>query len=387
MARIPKILLLIESARTCERDFVRGIARYARLHGPWAFYRKPKFYLKADREDVSIAQVRAFNPDGIIVSDTEKLDPILELGKPVLIHTFRSNEYDRPTIVGDVQQTGRMGAEHLMSLGLHSFGYCGLGDYYWSRGRYESFGATLRRAGFTTAYFELNPRRIKTALQKELLRLTEWLGALAKPTGLMTCADDCSQYIVEACKAADIHIPEQIGIVGVDNDDMVCDLSDPPLSSIALDFTAAGYEAAEMLDRLMSDRAEKTTSITVRPSHIEIRASTDILAINDRDVAAAVRYIRQHANQLIQVSDVMKEVTCCQRMLHQKFKHTLGRSVHAEIKRARIERITTMLRETDLSITHISSKLGYFNVNHISRYFKEATGLTPLAYRKRFGPK
>lgn len=385
MARIPKILLLLESARTCEREFLRGIARYAHLHGPWAFCQKPKFYLKSNRGEVSIAQIRDFNPDGIIVSDTEKIDDILRLGKPTLIHAFKTDRYDTPVIVGDILQTGRMAAEHLLGLGFRYFAYCGMGDYYWSRGRYESFRETLRQAGFASAYFELNPQRINTSLQKELRRLTEWLTSLPTPVGLMTCADDCSQHVVEACKIAELRTPENIGIIGVDNDDMVCDLSDPPLSSIALDFATAGYEAADVLDRLMSGQRVEKSPIMVRPLHVKIRASTDILAIEDADVAVAVRFIRQHANQLIQIADVVKEVTCCQRKLHQKFMQTLGRSVHEEINRARIERISKMLRDTDMPVTQIAIKLGYYSFNHLSRYFKQATGQTPLAYRKRCG--
>ncbi len=387
MPRIPKILLLLESARTCERDFLRGIARYAHLHGPWAFYRKPKFYLKSNRQTVSIAQVRDFNPDGIIVSDTEKIADILQLQKPTLIHTFKSDRYKTPQIVGDVEYAGRMGAEHLMGLGFCRFAYCGLDDYYWSQGRYDSFRRTLEQAGFAPAYFQLSSRHIKSSFQKELRRLTDWLAALDGPVGLMTCADDCSQYVVEACKIADIQIPDQVSILGVDNDDMVCDLSDPPLSSISLDFVSAGYEAAELLDQLIEGQTPSQTCITVRPSHVEIRASTDVLTVDDPDVAAAVRFIRQHANQLIQIADVVEHVTCCQRMLHEKFVKTLGRTVHQEIKRARIERIAAMLRETDLPITQIAMKLGYFSVNHISRYFKQATGTNPLAYRKQFAMK
>jgi LacI family transcriptional regulator len=384
VAQRQKILLLLESARTCERDFLRGIARYSHLHGPWAFYRKPKFYLKNRNEGVSLSQIKAFDPDGIIVSDTENFETILSLGKPTLIHTFKADTYNAPKIIGDSQQTGVMAAEHLLGLGFSNFAYCGLGKYYWSRGRYASFRDTIKRAGFDVAYFELSPKQIKNALPKELQRLAKWLTSVI-PAGLMTCADDCSQYIVEACKLADIQIPEQIGFIGVDNDDMVCELSDPPLSSIALDFAKAGYQAADLLDHLMSNKDTPQKNITVLPSHIVTRASTDILAINDEDVANAVQFIRQHSNRLIQISDVLAEVTCSQRTLHQKFQENLGHSVHQEIKRVRIERIAKLLRETDIPISSIALKLGYSNINHISRYFQQARNITPLAYRKQFG--
>lgn len=387
MARIPKVLLLIESARTCERNFLRGIAHYGHLHGPWSFSRKPKFYLKSNLSDISISQIESFSPDGIIVSDTEKINEIVKLGKPTIIHTIKRDDYDIPAIIGDTKQSGEMAAEHLLGLGFSQFAYCGLGDYYWSRGRYKSFEKSIRKAGYDTEYYELSPGQIKRSLQKEIKKLSQWLASLDKPIGLMTCADDCSQYIVEACKLAEIRIPEQIGLIGVDNDDMVCELSDPPLTSISLDFTKAGYQAAQLLDNLMSGVEVKEKTITVNPLQIQTRASTDILAVDDPDVAAAVQFIRNHSNQLIQIADVMNEVTCCQRILHKKFKENLGRSVHQEIKRVRIERIARMLLETDLTISQIATRLGYFNINHISRYFQQAMGVAPLAYRKSFTHK
>ncbi|MCP4455289.1 MAG: substrate-binding domain-containing protein, partial [Planctomycetes bacterium] len=346
MALRRKILLLLESARTCERDFLRGIARYSHLHGPWAFYRKPKFYLKNHSSGISLSQIKTFDPDGIIVSDIENLDPILRLDIPTLVHAFKTDAHDSPTIIGDSQETGRMAANHLLGLGFSRFAYCGLGRYYWSTARHTSFRQAIEKAGFDVAYFELHPQQIKNALPKELLRLSKWLSSVI-PAGLMACADDCSQHIVEACKIADIQIPEQIGLIGVDNDDMVCELSDPPLSSIALDFAKAGHDAADLLDHLMSSQDTANQRITVHPSHIVTRASTDILAIDDNDVAMAVQFIRQHTNKLIQIADVLNHVTCSQRTLHQKFQTSLGRSVHQEIKQVRIERIARLLRETD----------------------------------------
>ena len=384
MQKTPHILLMVESSRTCERDFLRGIARYARTHGPWVFYHKPKFYLTSNRRTISIQQVQRFNPDGIIISDVENMDSILKLELPIIIHTFKSNEYDFPMVLGDTQQTGKMGAEHLLGLGFKHYAYCGIGNYYWSKERYRSFSHTIQQAGFTVLYYELSPQRIRNARQNEFKSLMGWLESLPKPLGLMTCADDCSQYIVEACKIADIHIPEEISIIGVDNDDMICEFSNPALSSIVLNFEAAGYQSAELLDHLISENHVDGESIIVKPTHIEVRSSTDILAIDDPDVATALQFIRTHSNQLIQIADVMNEVICCQRLLHTKFKQTLGRSVHQEIKRVRIERISTMLRETSLSISQIAYKLGYSNANHLARYFQEAMSMTPLAYRKSF---
>jgi LacI family transcriptional regulator len=161
MAQRRKILLLLESARTCERDFLRGIARYSHLHGPWAFYRKPRFYLKNHSPGISLSQIKTFDPDGIIVSDTENLDPILHLGKPTLIHAFKTDAHECPTIIGDSRETGHMAANHLLGLGFSKFAYCGLGRYYWSKGRHASFKKAIEKAGFDVSYFELHPQQVK----------------------------------------------------------------------------------------------------------------------------------------------------------------------------------------------------------------------------------
>ncbi len=386
MLKLLKILLIVESSRTCERDFLRGIARYARMHGPWTFYHKPKFYLRSDSRAISISQIKSFEPDGIIVSDVENIDKILAFNVPTVIHTFKKNTYDLPMVLGDTEKAGRLGAEHLLGLGHKNFAFCGMGDYYWSRDRYEYYRRAVEENGFSVSYFELNPRRIRVARESELQSLAKWLKSLPKPVGMMTCADDCSQHVVEACKSVDIRIPEQVSIVGVDNDDMICELSDPPLTSISMNFEAAGYQTAVLLGQLIEKGKTGQRCITVEPTHVEVRTSSNINAIADSDVAAAVRYIQNHASQQLQVSDIMKHVACCQRLLHDKFKQHLGRSIHSEIKRVRIEKIAAMLRDTELSVSQIAVRLGYMNANHLSRYFKQQMGTTPLAYRKSVNP-
>jgi LacI family transcriptional regulator len=219
--------------------------------------------------------------------------------------------------------------------------------------------------------------------------MADWLKSLPKPVGLMTCTDDRSQDVVEASKIAGVHVPEDLAIIGVDNDELVCELSSPPLSSIALNTQRSGYEAAELLDKLMSRKRIKMANLTivVHPTHIVTRQSTDILAIEDRDVVAAVRFIRRNAREMIQVDDVVDTVAVSRRSLEQRFRRELGCSVLAEIKRARIDQVARMLVETNLSVSQIALALGYSGVENIARYFRSEKGMSPLAYRKLYGQK
>ena len=385
MVHIPKIVLLIEASRTCERDFLRGIAKYSRLHGPWAFYRNPKYYIRAGKKQVSIDQIRQWKPDGIIVSDTQDIDKITSISIPTIIHTVKQRYPNLPSIVGDCQRSAAMAAEHLLACGFRNFAFCGLGHFYWSQERYDSFRNTLAAKGIAVNFYELMKSKRRRSHEAEQKSLVEWLSGLPKPVGLMACADDCSQNVIEACKIAEIKIPDQIAVIGVDNDDMVCELSNPPLSSIALNFERAGYLAGQLMDQLIAGETGIDQEIVVEPTHVVVRESTDILAIEDQDVSRAVRFIRQNAKQLIQVPDVLTAVSCSQRSLHEKFVKILGRTVHDEIKRMRVEQIALMLRETDLTISQIAFDLGYSDANHISRYFRSAKGISPLDHRKRYG--
>ncbi|MHC4520584.1 MAG: helix-turn-helix domain-containing protein, partial [Planctomycetota bacterium] len=193
--------------------------------------------------------------------------------------------------------------------------------------------------------------------------------------------------VIEACKLAELYVPDQVAVLGVDNDVLICDLADPPISSIALSTEAAGHEAAKLLDQLMSGAAMTGQEIRVRPTHIVTRMSTDMLAVTDREVAAAVRFIRRNPNRMMQVNDVVEATSVSRRVLEKRFKAVLRRSVYQEIRRIRVNYIIELLVGTDMSITEIAVKSGFDGVEHISRYFRKETGISLREYRKRRGPR
>jgi LacI family transcriptional regulator len=385
MQKTQRIIISINTSRACERQFVCGIARYAELHGPWAFYRKPRYYIKAGSQAMTLKQLKDWQPDGIIVSDSEKLNEIVKLKIPTIIHSIENDKHSLPTVLGDCSKSGKMAAEHLLERGFKNFAFCGVGGFYWSSNRFESFSSRISQAGFETSFYKQTPSRMQKSFEKEQKLLIDWLKSLTKPVGIMACADDCAQHIAEACEIAEIRIPEEIAVIGVDNDEMVCQFSTPPLSSIAMNFERAGFEAAELLDKIMAGKKPTYKNITVDATHVITRQSTDVLAIEDPDVVEAVRFIRQNSKQPIQTCDVLNEVGCSRRNLHRKFKLVLGRSVSDEIKRVRIEQITSMLLNSNLSIAQIAYKLGYCSPDHIARYFRDEKKVSPLAFRKQHG--
>lgn len=390
MPQIRKIILLVEPSRAYCRGLLRGIAKYSRLHGPWIFYHKPPYYRHPAHWVRALSHQKKLDADGIIMVEQEKPREFIELGLPTIASPYIENHIaGAANIIGDNAAMGRMAAEHLLDRGFKNFAYCGFEDMFGARRRGESFCRRIDEAGFQTYVYKQPKPRGRRSWEYEQVFMADWLTSLPKPVGLMTCTDDRSQDVVEACKIAGLHVPEELAIIGVDNDELVCELSGPPLSSIALNTQRSGYEAAELLDKMMSRKRKKFAdqTIVVHPTHIVTRQSTEILAMEDRDVAAAVRFIRRHAGQVIQVGDVADAVAVSRRSLEQRFRRELGRSVLAEIKRARVDQVARMLVETNLSVSQIALALGYSGVENIARYFRSEKGMSPLAYRKLYGQK
>jgi len=235
--------------------------------------------------------------------------------------------------------------------------------------------------------YEKPMAKVRKLWKDESNLIANWLRSLPKPLGMMTCSDDRSQHVLEACKVARMHVPEEVAIIGTDNDELLCELSNPTLSSVTFNLERAGYEAAKLLDELMDGEPMKGQKIIVQPTSVITRQSTDILAMDDVEVAAAVRYIREHAQTMIQVRDVVDATALSRRSLEQRFRKVLDRSILDEIKRVHIEQVTRMLIETNYSVKKIALILGHQGTENISRYFKQFTGLNPSEYRQKFGEK
>jgi len=383
MIKIPKVILRIETSVAYGRGLLFGITKYAHLHGPWAFYSEP------GEEQTTLPRLDNWGASGIIarVTDAKMTKQLTDTGLPVIFVPLKEEIPGLPNIIDDCATEGKMAAEHLLDRGFRRFAFCGFSDMYWSNGRRESFCKGISDAGFETYCYDRPRAKVQRSYENEQALLANWLTSLPKPLGLMACDDEHGRHVVDACKIAGIHVPEQVAIISVDNDELVCALSDPPLSSIAVNTERAGYEAAELLDKLMAGKKVEKQNITVRPLYIVARQSTDILAIENHEVAKAVRFIRQHARGVIGVNDVVNAVTVSRRVLEKRFRKVLHCSILDEIRSVRAAQVAKMLVDSNLSISQIASALGYPTIKHIARSFRHKTGMTLLAYRKQFGQK
>lgn len=373
--------MLLETSREYGRQLQFGITKYSSFNGPWTFYREP------GGRDRTLPQLKDWGASGIIAHahNAAMARKIVATGIPAIIKGYKVQ--GRPSIATDNEAIGRMAAGHLIDRGFRHFAYCGLDDRYWSRQRGQAFARKVTDEGFQVRMYKQPRLRRMRSWDKELPLMAEWLTALPKPVGVMACIDDRSQHVLHACKMAGLDVPSEVAIVGVDNDELVCRLANPQLSSIALLAERAGYEAAELLDRLMAGEEMGDQQITTKAIRVVTRQSTDVMAMEDRMVAKALQFIGTHANEPIQVVDVVEAVPISRRSLQQRFQRVMGRTILEDIQRTRIEQVARMLTETNLPISKIAMATGFPGIDHISRSFRKIKGMSPLTYRKQFGRK
>ena len=374
-----KVLLIIDTSRLTGRDLLRGVERYISTFAQWEVDTLDPNYLTGDfsRE---VQQLDLGEFDGFFICYTENISSILKIKKPRIIHyTPKEMLAGTSLIVTGSSKIGQMAAEYFISLGFKNYGYCGFKDIRWSDQRYISYRELLKRNGFDDLHCFINtPNRNKDTDRK---KLTAWLKQLPKPICIFTCNDDRAIYILEACKRNLINVPEEVAILGVDNDELVCNLSSPPLSSIALDFRNAGFQAAKYLDQLMN-RKMKDTILEVDPIEIVTRKSTDIFAVDDEELVTAMVFIRNNYHKPIQLSDVVEATSISRRELQYRFKAEFKKTIQDEINRLRIEHIKNKLINSRDPLYKIASTLEFTDPEHFSRYFKNLTGITPSEFRQ-----
>lgn len=384
--KVHRVLLLIESSRRSGRQLIRGIVNYANLHGVWRFYREPPFY-RERRDDSIIEYIQRVKPHGIIARDTEKSKFLLDLDIPIILSV--SYKKDRPSehvISCDNHGVSKMAVDHFFERGYRSFAFCGYGNLCWSREREQYFRQILQDLGYELDTFNIRSamRTRRANVEKKLL---QWLCSLPKPIAMLACNDECASEVIDACHVGEINVPEEISLVGVDNDEMICELSSPKLSSVSLNDEQNGYAAADRLYKMMNGQEVASEPIIAAPLNLIVRESSDILAISDQQVAKAVQFIRQNNHRLLQVENVLdcQEITVSRRALERRFQQALGHSIYKEILKNRVSRVSRMLVSTNSSITEIARKMGYSNIDHVSRWFRNETGMSLREFRKKCG--
>ncbi len=386
MRTSPRVALLIETARGYGRGVLRGVVRYARMHGPWAFYVTP-----GDFKQV-VPKIKQWGGTGIIARiETPEIGRALLATRLPIVALDLSNAQLTPDspfsrcseLSSDSRHAAELAAEHLLDRGFRHYAFVGIAGRIWSQRREQSFCERIRRAAFEVHVYPAPRRKTDRQWAREQTILEDWLRGLPKPVGLMACNDDRGREVLEACRGAGLRVPEEAAVVGVDNDELLCELADPPLSSVALNAERGGFDAAALLAGLMSHRIRKPRRIMTAALDVVARRSTDVTAIEDSEVANAVRFIYENAGGPLRIDDIADEMAISRRSLEIRFERALGRTLHEDIRRVRLERAIRLLLETDLSMTTVAETSGFNTPSYLAQVFKRHTGMTPAQYRRQ----
>lgn len=381
-----KIILLLDFSEEYSKGLLRGITRYSKEFGPWLFCRMPLFYRETMGVSGMLQWAKEWKADGIIgqLYNDADLIKFVEAGIPVVAQDFKERFDEIPNITGAYRETGVMGAEYFLKKGFKNFAFYGFSDIVWSRERAEGFEDRLSKAGHKVHYFEHRKSRSEELWYYKPSSLSKWLKSLPKPVALMSCDDNQGQHITEACRHSGVRIPEEVAVLGVDNDETICDISDPPLSSIGLDVEKAGYDTAKLLDLMIRKKLSKPYDIVVKPTQVVTRQSTDIYATHDHYIASSLKYIHQNIEKDLQVDDVVKHVPLSRRALEKRFLEITGYPIYRYIFNLRVEKFVQKLLETDLTVFEIAMELGFGDGKNIARQFRQVKGCTPSEYRSRY---
>jgi LacI family transcriptional regulator len=365
--------------------FFRGAARYAKEH---------HWHVVADMIYTAKIPV-GWRGDGILsfIGDRDDLAQfILSSGLPAVEISKVRNDIMLPRVEGDSEMIGRIAAQHFLERGFRNFAWAPFLNDVVNAERYRGFANRLDRAGFTCHILPAADSRQGapathdwTARRKQLIRE---LQRLPKPLAVFGYNDCVAADIIDACDDAGLFVPEAVAVLGVDNDTILCECVRVPLSSVCHDLEGMAYKAAAMLDRMMAGRKPPTEVIRVRPTGLVTRRSTDILAIDNLQVARALRYIQDcYANPLLGVDDVVSATDLSRRPLEIAFRKELKRSLNEEIVRIRMDRVKEMLSTTRLTVAKIAPLTGFARPSHLFRTFRKFYGMSPKAYRKKHAPK
>jgi LacI family transcriptional regulator len=384
IADTPKVALLVETARSFGREFLSGVARYARHHGPWIFHITPGDFEQA------VPKMKQWGGTGIIarIPNERVAQAILETGLPTIAIGLSDEQLrpghplaELPEVSPAEDSVVRLVIDHFKERSLRNFAFVGLDDRSWSNRREQAYRRQLAEANIEPHVYRQPRHAAERVWEKEQAVLADWLSRLPTPLGLFACNDDRGRQVLEACQLSGLAVPEDVAVIGVDNDAVFCDLADPPLSSVALNAETAGYRAAELLAGMMAGRPCTAQKILVEALHVVTRQSTDLIAVGDNDVAAALQFIRREQGRSLSVEDVANAVAVSRRYLERRFRAVIGRTVLEEIQFVRLQFAKRLLLETTHPISTVAEMSGFGSVGYFIQFFQERVGTTPRRFR------
>ncbi|BET65318.1 DNA-binding transcriptional regulator [Opitutales bacterium ASA1] len=378
----PPVLLVFLMRFEEASAMLQAIGQYERSHQQWSIFLDDE--ARAERDP---AWLRSKKWRGVISRHTtpELVANCRALGIPLVDLNDTPLTPGVPKIRPDNVAIGHLGAEHFLERGFHHFGFTGFANDTWSCERRDGFVEALRLAGHSCSILDVEyPGDITPEWDAaQSAALAAWLKKLPKPAAVMACMDVRAFQVLSAAHDAGLLVPEEVAVLGVNNDATRCELSYPALSSVAPNAFQSGYLAAETLDRMLRGEDVGDVDIRVEPVGVTTRHSSDILAVDDKNVASALSFIRERACSGISVEDVLRYASSSRSQLEKKFRRYIGRSPQAEIRRVQMARVKQLLQETDFPLKRIAELSGFEHVEYMCVVFKRLTEETPGSFRKR----
>ncbi len=381
----PNVHIYIDTSNDYGRSLLRGVFKYTSLHRHWMVH--------VDWWNLSQKKAEFPDCDGCLVAGAspQELQAIRQSSHHTVNCSTGAMGDDCPAVHLDNTLAGQLAAKHLHACNLKHFAYYPAAKTKdASSMRLRAFEDALKSMGHSCAIAPVQwPEDRQWLLQHHHKAAAEWIATLPKPVGIMVFDDMVGHDLMLCCKNAGFAVPDEVAVIGINNDELLCEGSWPPLSSVHVDYSRIGFRAAQMLDRLLDGEPlpESERDTKVAPLGVVQRASTNLLAVSDPLLADAIRYMREHACDPCNVQDVLRHVPIARRRLEKRMSAELGRTPHQEILRVRIETAIRMLTETDFPLMHIAQKTGFSAIQNFSKAFRTHVGQTPAAYRRLARPR
>ncbi len=379
--QIPRVALLIETTRSYTRDILSGVRSYLAVHEPWSCFVELRAF-----DSTPPPWLKTWQGDGILTrTHTQAMaDLLAATGIPTVELRSTDIRHPFPFIGMDNRLIGRSVADHFLTRGYRNFAAYTIDNESFFRERNANFVSAVADAGCpchtltteeTTAHFDW---------ETEQARLAAWLTDLPKPLGLFATNDALAVRVLDACQRANIGVPEEIAVVGTENEETLCSFATPNLTSVAFDGETVGFRAAELLTRLMAGEKPPREPLLIAPRGLVLRQSSDELMIGDGLVVRALQLIRENALENLTVADLCQRLTVSRSTLERRMNAAVGRSPKTEILRLRFRRVEELLRSSNLTIEVIAERCGFQHTHYLQTAFRERYGQTPAQFRKSF---
>lgn len=370
--------MLVEMSNAFSREVLHGVRDWMRAHDSWAIHLSEQ-----GRGGQPPSWIHHWRGDGIIarIETPDIAEAVQACGVPVVNVSASSYAPEVPSVISDSRALAQMAATHLLECGLRSFAYCGDARFEWSHRHGENFAHALNGANHQCAIFPV-ARDDFSNWKREQTKLASWLKALPKPVGVMACYDIRAQQVLDVCRAVGLRVPEEVAVIGQHNDELLCELCDPPLTSVIPNARQVGLEAARILDLLMSGKKVTPQTIGIPPIGVATRASTDLVAIDDPRLTLAIRFIRDHTFDRMSVNDIANASGMSRSLLERRFRDVVGTSIWDHVLQLRLRAAMQMLTQTTVSIAEIAERTGFGTAEHFSASCRRLIGKSPRELRQ-----